>query len=139
MAENTFVWTKSLEVGNNLMDEEHQELIARMGRLHQINATSLDKKLILMGMDEFIRITRHHFNDEEKLMKEVGYPGLEQHQRIHEGLFGALDRYRAELASSVYHRFPSSVFDFMKTWITSHIMMVDQQYANHIKNMTKAS
>ena len=95
--------------------------------------------MLLEKFDLLVAATHEHFDDEEKHMQTIGYPGLERHHQIHQQLFEALDKYRREFTASVYGRFPSSVFDFFKTWLITHIMIVDRQYADFLKNQPKSA
>lgn len=129
-----FNWTPSLDVGNEAMNDEHKELINKMRNLIALNQRSLSKNDLLFYYDDLVSYTKRHFRDEEVYLKSINYPGLEQHKRIHTGLTDALDRYREEFKSSVSGRFPSSVFDFFRTWITSHILVVDKSYSELAKS-----
>ena len=114
------------EVG--FLDDEHKHILLKMSEVKSANARSLSKDKLSEEYDELIAVTRQHFSDEEEHMRRMKFPDLEQHQRIHEQLFVTLEKYRQELKGSVYGRFPSSVFDFFRTWLVSHIMIVDQKY-----------
>ncbi|MBI3544608.1 MAG: hemerythrin family protein [Deltaproteobacteria bacterium] len=130
MTRTGYEWSPSLEVGSKRMDDEHRELLGRMARVEELNSRSLDKTAVIDAFDDFVTCVRFHFTDEEAHMVKMGYPKTDVHHRIHESLLDALTRYRAELMTSVHGRFPSSVFDFFKTWITTHIMIVDRQYCD---------
>jgi len=129
-----FKWTPYLDVGNEAMNDEHRELINKMQNLTALNQRSLNKNDILFYYDDLVNYTKRHFQDEEIYLESINYPGLEQHKRIHVGLMDALARYREEFKSSVSGRFPSSVFDFFRTWITSHILVVDKGYSELAKS-----
>jgi hemerythrin-like metal-binding protein len=130
-SEIKLAWSPALSVGNAPLDNEHRILLARMNELVEANGRSMDKAWMLGQFDELVALTRHHFDGEEEHMALIGYPGLKQHQRIHDQLFTAMEKYRSEFQQSVYGRFPSSVFDFFATWLTTHIMIVDRQYADY--------
>ena len=121
-------WTAALDVGDELMNQEHQTLLEKMAQLASYNHRSLSKKDILFYYDDLVDYTKRHFRDEEAHMKTIGYGELEQHRRLHSGLLEALDRYREEFNTGVSGRFPSAVFDFFRTWIMTHILVVDKRY-----------
>jgi hemerythrin-like metal-binding protein len=129
MSEKNFVWDSSLAVGHESIDEEHKDIIDRMKRLTEMNNKTFNKELLIITFDDLIRCTNRHFLNEEDHMRRINYPQFENHQKIHQSFVETLLRYRQEMINSVYHRFPSSVFDFFKTWITTHILIVDKQYA----------
>lgn len=116
-------------MNNEVLDREHQGIFEKMNRVAQLNARLPKKMTLLAAFDDLIMFTAHHFKDEEAHMEEIGFPKVESHRASHRRLTEALERHRQEFVSSVYGRFPSSVFDFFKTWVTSHIMIVDKEYA----------
>lgn len=130
-SDRSFIWSPALDVGNSRLNHEHREILALMARLQVLNTKSMSKVALLSAFDELIQYTQLHFAEEEEHMAAMSYPKLETHMRLHTSLLNSLAGYRAELMSSVYGRFPVSVFDFFKTWMISHIMIADKQYAEH--------
>jgi hemerythrin len=129
-------WSPALDIGNDKLNNEHQDLIALMDQIQEANATSMDKARLLDSYDRLVRATQQHFSDEEQYLASFAYPELEQHQRIHQQLLEALVRYRGEFTKSVHGRFPAAVFDFFKTWILTHIMLVDKRYATYHEGLS---
>jgi hemerythrin-like metal-binding protein len=135
MVEVEFKWDSSLALDIPHIDEEHRQIIDTMNRIADLNRKSFDKEQLLSSFKLLIGLTQKHFKDEEELMRQENYPNFETHKRIHDSFLETLERYKVEMESSVYRRFPSAVFDFFKTWITTHIMIVDRQYQEFfIKN-----
>lgn len=122
-------WTPQLDVGNEKLNAEHKMLIKMMHQLHELNAKTFDKEKVVDTFSEFIEFVEIHFEDEEAHMKSMHYPRLESHRKIHEELIASLFKQREELARSPVGRLPSSVFDFFNTWILTHILIADKDYA----------
>jgi hemerythrin len=129
-SQELFKWSPTLTVGDDRLDGEHKEIIQKMNDLFLLNKRAVDKARLLSAYDDFVTVTRHHFQDEELHMKKMGYVRLESHKKAHVDLLTSLGNFRNELTHSVYAQFPSSVFDFFKTWLASHIMIVDRSYAD---------
>lgn len=129
-----FVWTKALDVGFEAMNEEHKRLIDRMEMLRLEPKVSKEKQKVLQRFDELIDFTSVHFQDEEKLMKKLKYPDLDQHQKLHQSLIKTLQQYKKEYEDQKEIEIPKSVHDFLKLWLTSHIMLVDRKYDEFAKN-----
>ena len=139
MPSQEYEWSASLDVGNEKMNSEHRELLRRMAQIEELNTKTLNKQALAEAYLGLIDFVHKHFREEEEHMKAMRYPQLETHQRIHESMLDALMRYYREFEASVYGRFPSSVFDFFKTWVLTHIMMVDRQYAEFEKSKDSSS
>ncbi|MBO6522009.1 MAG: hemerythrin family protein [Rhodospirillales bacterium] len=88
---------EAFETGIPSVDAEHRDLVATLNgclRAHDgENISNFENRL-----GRFIAELRLHFVNEEMLMKDAGYPGLEKHARHHqawiEELRGLLDRLR---------------------------------------------
>lgn len=79
-----YEFTKKLETGNSIIDNEHRELIQAVNKL--LAACSAGKGRA--SMDETISFLNNyvnqHFSHEEQLQKQSGYPGLAAHRTFHE-------------------------------------------------------
>ena len=77
-------WKPHYSVGDPSIDAQHQQIIEMINELHVAYAaqrTDVDLKKI---MDRLIQYTVTHFQHEEQLMRECGYPALTSHQMLHE-------------------------------------------------------
>jgi hemerythrin-like metal-binding protein len=127
----SYNWTSNLDVGNEQLNDEHKTLLAKMAKVEEFNERMLSKEALLEAYDDLVQYAVDHFKEEEAYMREILYPAAETHGRIHSALIDALAKYRAEFMASVYARFPAAVFDFFKTWMLTHIMIVDRQYSEY--------
>src|SRR5512134_3985517 len=86
-------WTPALAVGDADIDDQHRELFRRAARL--IDALrSGDRGEVLPTLAYLEAYAVHHFAGEERLMRELGYPGLAEHVAAH-------GRFREEFAAHV--------------------------------------
>lgn len=76
-------FTNNLVTGNKLIDEQHKELIAKINELLVAVETSQGQAAAMRTLNFLTDYVMYHFDAEEKLQKEVGYPGLEEHQKQH--------------------------------------------------------
>lgn len=130
----SFQWSTAFDVGVDSMNLEHQGLFERMQKVSDLCEMSTSKENILSAYDSLISYTEKHFAHEEDLMVSLNYKGLEAHRRLHKELLDKLHKYRKELVNSVYAALPSSVFDFFENWLLTHILIVDKQYGDEIKD-----
>ena len=78
------VFDEELYTGNELIDNEHKELIDRVNKLVESCENGKEKVTAVKTLDFLMDYTEFHFSDEEKLQQEVGYDKLEQHKGQHE-------------------------------------------------------
>ena len=79
-----YEFTKKLETGNAIIDQEHKELFQAVNKL--LEACSEGKGRAYM--DETITFlndyVNKHFSHEEQPQKQSGYPGMTAHKAFHE-------------------------------------------------------
>ena len=88
-----FEWDDNYSVGVAEIDEQHQELIELINRLHEAieqgsagnAASSAINELDTMSsvLDELVDYSCYHFSTEEKYMLEYTYPEYDRHKRLH--------------------------------------------------------
>jgi hemerythrin len=82
-------WTSTLSVGDETIDAQHRELFARVDRLH--DAMLRRERTEALRLLDFLRdYAVVHFEAEERLMAEEGYPEAARHAGEHEGFRAAL-------------------------------------------------
>lgn len=81
------VWNDSLHaLGIPSMDREHRGLINLVNELAEAVAHDCDCERARQQMGKILDFAAEHFVHEEALMRQHGFPGLEQHAAEHERL-----------------------------------------------------
>ena len=120
-------WSDSMSVGNMHIDEQHKILIDTINQLASAESQN-DRPLVSMIIDELVSYAAFHFQFEEQLMKDCGYPELEKHRRVHQGFVKWITDTRAEF---IFHRralFGELILNFLRDWLRDHILGADQLY-----------
>ena len=74
----------NLITGNKTIDEQHKELIDRIQQFVSACESEDARVKAIKMLDYLDEYTDFHFKEEEKMQKDVGYPGLEDHIKKHE-------------------------------------------------------
>ena len=81
------MWKEKYRIGVELIDTQHQELFRRLSNFIQIVQNNIPWNDKLEEVKETLNFLQEyvvfHFNDEEAYMKEINYPDLELHKKIH--------------------------------------------------------
>ncbi|MFA7317516.1 MAG: bacteriohemerythrin [Sulfuricella sp.] len=81
------VWNESLHaLGIPSMDSEHRGLINLVNELSDAVAHGCDCEQVRRQMEKALDFAAEHFAHEEDLMRQHGFPGVEQHAAEHERL-----------------------------------------------------
>ncbi len=74
-----FKWDQSYSVGNQTIDHQHKELLNLGNKMLTVTKGSEAKEIF----ETLSAYTVQHFYDEEKLMEQMSYPHLSEHQKEH--------------------------------------------------------
>jgi len=120
---------EELSIGNPDVDEDHQSLLEiynELVDLVQINQSRENFARILSMMTDYSLI---HFRKEEKYMKNLSYPELNEHKKNHNSYIYTVSMYNTQLLDTNPPD-PIEIVKFLKTWWTNHILQLDLQYEN---------
>ncbi len=124
-----FIWEESYEVGDEELDNQHKRIFKLANSLPE----TLDDERVRSSIMDIYRHARDHFFAEEIHMKEICYPGLDEHRKFHDGLIKKL----SELGEQSFED-DESVLGFKKfvyDWIIEHIMVHDKDYFQFTQNI----
>lgn len=130
----TYDFTPELETGNQLIDEEHQELIKAINDLLLACGEGKGREEIRKTLEFLNDYIAYHFSDEEKLQRQYAYPDYENHKRYHE----EYKRIVAEILNE-FEQGGATVALVSKTnqaiagWLLNHIKKEDVKVAAHIR------
>jgi len=123
-------WDDSYSVNNDAIDAQHKQWIAIYNRLDQAMLTGSLADLaqvreeILQAMMEY---ASYHFRQEEEYMKEIGYPDIVAHKRIHTDFDDRLYNYNRMIRNGELV-LNSELIAIIKNWLLDHILKTDMKY-----------
>ena len=126
-------WKEIYETGIVAFDKEHQELVAQVNKLYEaIREKKGDAVLgdILAMLENY---TENHFQHEEKLMAEYGFPGLEEHQQIHQALRNDVQALKVKYSSEPAG-LAQELLKILRGWVLEHIVEVDKKYGAFLES-----
>lgn len=126
-------FTENLVTGNPTIDGQHKELIEKINRLLEAIEDNGGQATAMRTLNFLNDYVIFHFNAEEKLQEEVGYPGLEEHRKQHDILRKTVD----DMTDMIDEEGPSDAFveqlnhNIIK-WLYKHIEGYDRSVAEYI-------
>lgn len=129
------VFDEALYTGNELIDNEHKELIDRVNKLVESCENGKEKVTAVKTLDFLMDYTDFHFSDEEKLQQEAGYDKLEQRKVQHEDFKKSVDELRQMLEEEEgpTDAFVEAVNKNISQWLVNHIQGWDKAVAEFIR------
>jgi hemerythrin len=127
-------FTDNLITGNETIDGQHKELIAKINNLLEAIETSKDKAVAVSTLDFLNDYVEYHFGEEEKLQQEADYPGFAEHRKKHDELRKTVADLTAMLEEE---EGPSNAFveqlnKQVINWLYLHIEKFDRAVAEYI-------
>ena len=132
---DTVKWHDRYSVGFEEMDADHKHLLSLIQEASALSKLDVNDEEVIkkfkVVLDQLVAYTKSHFQREEKLMRDNGFPDLERHQGIHQDLVENLRGMQQEFKASGPKVF-SKLVVFLSTWWNSHILGTDQEYAAYL-------
>ena len=126
-------WKEIYQTGIVALDKEHQGLVEQINRLSEaIREKRGDDVLgdILLILAEY---TESHFEHEERLMQEYGFPGLAEHQQKHQELRDTVQAMKAR-SEGATEGLAQELYKFLRGWLLEHIVEVDKKYGAYLES-----
>lgn len=132
------MWKEHYRIGSELIDTQHRELFKRVSnfvkvvqaggswddRLHEVQST-------LEFMQSYVVI---HFDNEEQLQRDIGYPGLEEHVRIHTEFREEINEFAARMKREGFdEKSMQELAARVMTWLIMHVGKEDQKIGEFLR------
>lgn len=127
------MWNEGYSVGNPMLDADHRILVDLVNQLHDATETGQSRVVVGSVVNVLVEYTEHHFRREEAMLLAAAYPDFESHRTAHIALEQRLAALRDRWASGEHQVLDQEVLDFMKKWLTDHIMGADKSYGPWIE------
>jgi hemerythrin len=125
------VWKKEFSVHNEALDAEHLAMFGLINELFETLDQGEPQRTIEEILDEAQRYAQQHFEHEESLMAQCGFPKLEEHRQEHRMYLVTVGLLQKDLTLSAEDKV-YELFLFLQDWWLTHITKADQDYAKHL-------
>lgn len=124
---------ETLVTGNEMIDDQHKELIGRINQLLESCEDGQGKVKAVKMLDYLMEYTDFHFSAEEKLQEEINYPGIKEHKAKHEEFKQAVEELQEMLQEEEgpTEAFVAQVQRNVVDWLFNHIKGFDRSVAEY--------
>ena len=82
-------WHREWDSGNPTIDQQHHDLMRKAADVERLSLIDQpDPKLAQHALNDLLKAIEDHFHDEENILTQRHYEGLNDHRREHESLLG---------------------------------------------------
>lgn len=125
------VWDDALSVGVAEVDRQHKVLIDLLNLLHSSTTSGKGNDTLKKVLADLANYTVNHFDFEEKMLAQHGYPEFPQHKESHERLTAKVLHFKDEFDSG-RGTLGVELFMFLRSWLNGHIRGSDRHYAKFL-------
>lgn len=122
-----FVWLDTYKIGNDSVDQQHQYLFKLANQIVEAKDTESLREYAML----LYRHIREHFQAEEALMKQHGYPAYAEHVQAHNQMLDKLVEISDHIHQGKWQH--DEVQQFMRGWVLVHILDVDSLLGNFLR------
>jgi len=124
-------WTPALALGHPAIDAQHRRLVDLLNRLFDALHSGKTRTILEGVLAELITYTQTHFQDEETLFLNSGYPDKEKHLAKHKDFVETVSRFKNDFVGGRVVM-GSETMAFLKDWLVEHIQGTDRQIIEHL-------
>jgi hemerythrin len=128
--ELTIIWRSEYNINNFKIDTEHQKLfsIAReamnISKLNNDNEIKSKLKEVIIKLFKYVNL---HFSNEEKYMKDISYPEVDNHKILHKNMLNMLTNLLTEMNTMKLKSIENSLNNFIEEYFIRHIILEDKK------------
>lgn len=120
-------WLKAYETGNEMFDNEHKELFDILNKAFEdVEDEKREQKIkdVLTILYDFMK---KHFKEEEDYMKEIKYPQMKDHVRLHHEIIEGCNELVLQVNDMEDSLFEKELAKIIDEYITAHMLNEDKK------------
>ncbi len=132
-----FPWDKNFEMGIELIDEQHKQLVSILNRLAAHLANRSAPIVLNEIFDELADYASYHFKSEEKIWNKYlkGDEWLTSHETTHQSFINKVISLKSDESGKELDDVIQEVVLFLSKWLAYHILDTDKRMALTIMNI----
>lgn len=126
-------WNKDYEIGIPQIDLEHREIVENYEKLYALMKAGVGHSFyneLLLFLSDYVH---RHFANEEAFQKEINYPEVLEHQKIHIEFQEKIEEMLKKDSKDNVSNIELIHFNlFLKDWLIHHILMEDRKIGDFL-------
>ena len=126
-------WNASIQLDIKVVDTQHKRLVDLINKLNRAMKLRKGRQALTAVFTDLIDYTKHHFGDEEKMMRKYDYEGLREQEVQHKHFVAKMADLRQQVSDG-NSMVTMDLMDFLKDWLVKHIKGTDKKYQAFFKS-----
>ncbi|MBI5120962.1 MAG: hemerythrin family protein [Rhodospirillales bacterium] len=128
------VWSQeTMSIGLPSIDADHQKLLALINEVEAVALQRLPADVIERVLAQLAQYVSYHFRREEEMMAKAGFPGLTEHEGLHEEFSDRVCQLTAQYFIDANLADAKELLDFLSNWLVVHIQSRDPEFVSWVK------
>lgn len=127
-------WDEMLSVGNQVIDNEHREIVTVLNRLYSDWIHTGHHLDMQEELKKLLAIVDTHFANEEDLMERHHCPTLEGHIHEHRQMQAELHAIASNLATMGSTKLEARLLRFIRKLVMSHVLSWDMDARDYLRS-----
>lgn len=133
------IWKEKYTIGVPRIDTQHEELFTRVTSFVESLRSDRDWGEKVNNVNDTLAFMKEyvvtHFKDEEAYQKEIGYPGLSEHKKIHSDMVAYVGTIAEQYEKNGFREITMQQFaGKLVTWLVNHVVSEDQKIADYARS-----
>jgi hemerythrin len=126
-------WKEDFNLNIKIIDQHHRKLVDMINVLYNAFIDKEDDKVIEQTLQDVMEYAFIHFKQEERYFEQCNYADAPEHIACHQSFVQKAKEFRCKymMNSSLLTQ---DVLEFLRDWLTNHILQVDKKYANAFRD-----
>ena len=124
-----------MNVGVKLLNNDHKQLVNLINTLHEGLVTGLPKPELENAFERLVTYTRIHHENEERLLADAGYHGLQIHKHEHGQMLEQLLEMQIRFINNAQLGVDMEIMHQLRVWLFKHVQGSDQRFIHHLKTV----
>lgn len=127
-----FAWKEEYAVGIETIDQDRRRMLSLVNNLKAAALCRTGEAFERQILQELVDYTHYHFQREEKLMEEYGYPDLEGHKAQHDQMIIQVDTFMRRYEERGREAL-AEVVEYLKQWLLQHVNGTDKKFVPYLQ------
>lgn len=132
-------WEGSQRTNVTVLDGQHRMLATLIRDLHDVMRDARSVETISGVFDELVEYAAYHFSAEERLMRDIHFPGYLLHKAVHDDVRARLAELRDRFEHGGRAAVSIATLEFLRDWLVNHIEVADQSIVDHLGRCMSSS
>jgi hemerythrin len=125
-------WDDKYIVGNEVIDSDHKALFALINEFYDAFQETKRRRDLGFILMKLVKYAEQHFQREEAIMLENGYPVQAEHHEFHTKLYETIYQLNNRLESDPAP-LDRQAIAFLRGWLTDHILLEDLKLGEFLR------